>query len=69
MSHLKYLTTFAIAEVDPSLEIEIRNTTEGWDEFVTSISKLLDPLSLEFKHAMDENRGIKYYGIVRLFPS
>jgi hypothetical protein len=51
--------------VDDSLNIPYHDDREHWDEWVTKVTKALDPLTLEFAHAHDEFSGQHVYGIVR----
>lgn len=53
-----------LIEADPSKDIQEIYNAQAWDEFSNTISKMLDPFSLELKYFIDESNGERMYAIV-----
>ncbi|THH11828.1 hypothetical protein EW145_g397 [Phellinidium pouzarii] len=58
------LCTEAVAKADPTKNIQPGNSQNEWNLFIDKITRMLDPLSLEFRIFTDELTGERMYAIV-----
>ncbi|KAI6117685.1 Nse1 non-SMC component of SMC5-6 complex-domain-containing protein [Pisolithus croceorrhizus] len=54
----------AVQAANPVLDVRASDRREDWDAFVNKINDALNPLDLEFRHALDEETGKEMYAVV-----